>query len=530
MENRILEEIKVQGLYDLYQSIRHKTTAELKLQCKTSKKFIGYGKANGFYMYWISATADGQIWFTARTSYNRGDKENRVKIKFEEQNKDEIFSAIDNIHSLFLEFKETYGDMDFELDLNNTLPKRSKKAAKAPIDEDTRMAWEELKGGISEKIHGFNELREAPGENQIQYIRDICFVVEEIFEDFINSLYGSDYATASFLRNLDIYRQHIEKDGTTLADIADNIEISRERVRQLIVKAQKSLPKLYRKMLISNDEGAKKCALRFYEIAKHVDFDIILIYTHGLSQMSHRKRDAFLAMLFGQTTSATVSRISKAYLTHIDLLEREDQTRKKLAEKFEVYRSKICFPSTLKANFDTINSLGDTFDNQYESNLATKLKKFESIIDIIPNPDIIYYRSNVTDHRPQFALKLPEGEVALVVTVPTINMAFPYNVNRFNELHKFCKQNGYGYLIIDDRGQSIFDLQKMKIDIELEQSLWEILDKRGEILWHDIKDLQDRMRISITNTDLAAFTLGNKLFLLSKPFVIRRRDKFFDKN
>jgi hypothetical protein len=249
-----------------------------------------------------------------------------------------------------------------------------------------------------------------------------------------------------------------------------------------------------------------------------------MIYTHGLPQMSHRKRDAFIAMLFGQSASATISRISKDYRNQIDLFEREDKARQKLIDQFDVYKSKICFPSTLKSDPTDLKSLGDTFEYQYEKTLHSRLQKFESIIEIIPNPDIIYYSSTVTDHRPQFALKLPDGEVALVVTVPTINMAFSYNVTRFNELHRFCKANGYGYLIIDDRGHSIFELQKMKIDPELEQSLWEILDKRGEILWHDIKDLQERM--SVSNVDLAAFALGNKLFLLSKPFVIRHRDKY----
>ena len=284
-------------------------------------------------------------------------------------------------------------------------------------------------------------------------------------------------------------------------------------------------------MLLSNDGEAKKCLLRFYEVAKHVDFDPVMIYTHGLPQMSHRKREALFSMLFGQTPSAAVVRIGAKYQNHIDVLKREEQARKKLLEKFEVYRSKIAFPSTLKADFSVISSLGDTFDNQYETNLATKLKKFESFVEIIPNPDIIYYRSNVTDHHPQFALKLPDGEVALVVTVPTINMAFSYNVNRFNQLHKFCKQNGYGYLIIDDRGCSIFELQKRQIDIELEQSLFEILDKRGEILWTDIKDLHEKMGTSVSNTDLAAFALKNKPFLSSMPFVIRHRDKYSsDKN
>ena len=525
MENRIINAIKSQELYDLYQIIKHKTTVELNLPCKQRKSFIGFGKIHGFYMYWISAPADGEIYFTARTSYSRGNKEDRVKIKFEEQNKDEIFSAIATIYMLYLDFTESHKGIVIEQE-ENPKRRRRKKAEETPLDDDTRVIWEELKSGFTEKLNSFDISREIPSENQIQYICDTCFVVEEILEDFINSLYGSDYATASFLRNLDVYRQHIESDGTTLADIAENIELSRERVRQLIVKSKTTLPRLYRKMLLSNDGEAKKCLLRFYEVAKHVDFDPVMIYTHGLPRMSHRKREALFSMLFGQTPSAAVVRIGAKYQNHIDVLKREDQARKKLLDKFEVYRSKIAFPSTLKADFSVINSLGDTFDNQYETNLATKLKKFESFVEIIPNPDIIYYRSNVTDHHPQFALKLPGGEVALVVTVPTINMAFSYNVNRFNQLHKFCKQNGYGYLIIDDRGCSIFELQKRQIDIELEQSLFEILDKRGEILWTDIKDLHEKMGTSVSNTDLAAFALKNKLFLSSMPFVIRHRDKY----
>ena len=103
-----------------------------------------------------------------------------------------------------------------------------------------------------------------------------------------------------------------------------------------------------------------------------------------------------------------------------------------------------------------------------------------------------------------------------------INMAFVYNVKRFNELHRFCQKNGYGYLIIDDRGNSIYDLKKRTLDPSLTDKLNAILNNRGMVIWNDIKEIKQTH--TVLNEDISAYILQNKLHFTMQPFCIKRRD------
>jgi len=144
------------------------------------------------------------------------------------------------------------------------------------------------------------------------------------------------------------------------------------------------------------------------------------------------------------------------------------------------------------------------------------------LIEIIENPDIVYCATSQTNHRPHFLLRLPDKSSVLVLVLPTINMAYIYNIQRCNELHRFCKEHGYGYLIIDDHENSIYDLKKRAIDLELVDYLNTILNDQNMIVWQNIKEI--KLTRSVSNADIAAYVLQNKLHFTMKPFCIKRRE------
>ena len=103
----------------------------------------------------------------------------------------------------------------------------------------------------------------------------------------------------------------------------------------------------------------------------------------------------------------------------------------------------------------------------------------------------------------------------------TVNLAYVYNVQRCNELHRFCKEHGYGYLIMDDRGSSIYDLMKRELDPELEDMLNGILNRYSMITWEHIKEIKQTR--AIPNDDIVTYVLKNKLHFTMSPFCIKHR-------
>ncbi|MDE5592436.1 MAG: hypothetical protein K2I75_00725 [Clostridiales bacterium] len=109
----------------------------------------------------------------------------------------------------------------------------------------------------------------------------------------------------------------------------------------------------------------------------------------------------------------------------------------------------------------------------------------------------------------------------LVVVVAVINMAFGYNIKRFNDLHTYCKENGFGYLVMNDRFKTIFDVKQTEINNDLVNELNYVLEKTDSIAWKDIILLKDKY--AITNDIIAAYVLQNKLDFQLKPFRIKKR-------
>ena len=89
-------------------------------------------------------------------------------------------------------------------------------------------------------------------------------------------------------------------------------------------------------------------------------------------------------------------------------------------------------------------------------------------------------------------------------------------------LHLFCKENGYGYLIMDGQGKSIYDIRSRVLDTVLTEKLNAVLQKQGMIVWRNIKEIKSVCPVS--NVDIATYVLQNRLRFTMAPFCIKRRE------
>jgi len=507
----------------LYEAIQEKNTNDLHLPVNVGGSMIGFGKILDFYMFWISERR-GVICFHARKRFTRIRTDNSVRLAFVEENRDAIMNAIDDIYNSYIQalacdqFQQEKQRIEEKKTICATI---AKNKAQTP---EVMLLWNDVTVLTYEKAAQSSNILDIDADRRAEFEIQGQRIVES-FDDLFRIMESRCHQ--SMLRAFAVYRQYIEHDSCTLADIALQYGVSRERIRQLINRVGNKLFGSFKKMMLFDHAGFNACVERLASAFDAVDHDAILLTIFGFSAISNKKKQAILTMLFGTEFSDGI--MEKCAKLCRMIRDREEQNKeqciskyKKTLEAWRKLQEKIQYPSDFQA--DQAIPIGIYQKDQsflFERKICEKFKKFEELIEIIEDPDIIYYSSSQTDHRPHVLLRLPNGASVLVLIVPTINMAFSYNIIRCNELHRFCKENGYGYMIIDDCGRSIYELRSREIDPALEEQLNAILEDQGVIFWRNIKEIKETR--SVSNADIAAYVLQNKLHFTREPFCIRRR-------
>lgn len=513
-----IESLLLDKYRELYLSIKRKSIEELKLPIKVDRSIIGFGKYISFFMFWI-VEREGKVYFCARREFKISREENLVNIELDSSNIDAIFHAIDNIYASFLTMCQTE---EFELRVQMLEDRRAMRKIVAKNKEnppEIELLWNDVtvftfenaeKGSYSYSIDPeFLDNLKIQGERIIQ-------LFDSLFQ------YIGDKYYVKLQRKASIYREYIESDKTTLAEIAIRYDVSRERIRQIVKRIDDTIFEYFKRIMLFDNSEYNEDIKKLAYVFESIDYNVVDLFIYGFSEASNRKKQAVINLLFGKEFSQKVTELSNLIADEQrqrnNAIEKEQETRK----AWENYHSKICFPSELKA--DALVPI-TTYEKEkryyHEKRMCKVFKKFEDSVEVIENPDIVYYSSSMTDHRPDILLRLSDGTSVLVVVLPTINMAYIYNIKRCNELHSFCKANGYGYLIIDDRDNSIYDIKSRDIDKKLEDELDLVLEENGMIVWGDIVRIKEF--VTVTNADIAAYVLKNKLHFTMGPFCIKRR-------
>ena len=179
--------------------------------------------------------------------------------------------------------------------------------------------------------------------------------------------------------------------------------------------------------------------------------------------------------------------------------------------------SKICYPAPERCcDITGIRPCTAQKAFKYLQRSAAMLQERLQPLAIIKEPDLIYYSTARTDHRPDFLLRLPDGKAVLVLVADIRRMALTYYVKRFNALHLFCKERGFGYLILDCNHHSIYDIKAGTVAPETVAALNGRLEEQGVLLTEDICRIRESYPLS--TGDLTAYVLQNKLYCTDIPY------------
>ncbi len=487
----------------LLQKIKDKNDECYRLPVAEGEKIIGFGALLDFYMFWI-ARKKGTVYLRARRQFCKPTYHNTVDIPFRRQNEDLLFRAIEGIYQNYLLYKEDPEKFQAKLP-------QSHKAGDPLFEEAFRHSrWNAVKEEIQDLLNAYAAKDLAFDSFHVpntEAAHDINDIFDEIL-DYLSSL-ASRPSNA-----FDIFRQYTESDGITLANIGDEYDLSRERIRQLCVKGKRRFIGIFKRAVKKDNILLGHLNRLADAIGSLGDGSIDGSLLLALPSFGKRKKAFFIELLWG----TDVHELLDSFTEEAKKIESKNCTALKIVNELQ---AKICYPSDKVAPSPRPASIPKEEKLTYVEKFKKKLQGISDHVTFIEDPDIVYHTSTQTEHRPNFLLTQKDGRCVLVVLVSIKNIAVFYNVSRFNQLHEYCAKNGYGYLIMTNSGKSIYDLMALELDPALIAELNGLLETKKRILWPDMESL--KARYAINDANIAAYVLQNKLSFSRKPFCIQAK-------
>ena len=93
---------------------------------------------------------------------------------------------------------------------------------------------------------------------------------------------------------------------------------------------------------------------------------------------------------------------------------------------------------------------------------------------------------------------------------------------KFKALHNYCKERNIGYLVIDERLNSLFQYKNNISNAKLEKVILDELSVNNNINYIRYRELLYANDLAATIKDLSVVVLKNKLRWSLKPFSIKK--------
>jgi len=469
---------------------------EWHLPIRRKENFVGFGKIHGFYMFWISRKDEGD-YFKARSEYACERLQEIVHYPLIAENKDAILDAAQAIYREYLAHGSEF-------------PRKSRIKTPDPLKgEGAQNSWH----GVAR--HAVSEWRGATEERGQAASGTELLQTAQVFlrnADALLLLLSNEIRSA---RTKDVWKRYVLTDAETLEQISKDYSLTRERIRQLVKRGNREIADLFvRYCTYEKREIFDTYILPMAQALENASCDLPVFLQSAFADWGERKKKVVLQLLFGEENGAALVEACEKYQKKVTEPAKKQNG---IAEKLARLQTMIRYPTAVYA--DTGEKIG-TFVMEKEYTHISKfrklLEKMQGYLHFVQNPNIVYYSTAKTDHRPSFLLEFENGRRVLVLVLPTLNMAFSYNLKRFWALRDFCKRRGYGYLIVDDREQALWDLECLPVDPALKSALDAILLSKGRILWDDIFEMKKTH--DLTNSLIVAYVLQSKLHFVMDPY------------
>ena len=160
---------------------------------------------------------------------------------------------------------------------------------------------------------------------------------------------------------------------------------------------------------------------------------------------------------------------------------------------------------------------------QYESYLEKEmLIKFDSceFIKFIKTQSIeieYSYKEKNYKYYPDFQLLTYDNQLIIVEIKNMYDICDSLNIAKYNALKEFCDSNGFGYLMVDDKGNSLEKISKIKINEIKTKSFIKLLKYKGKLNYRDFKSFKKLYKL--TMKEMAKILLDNdEIEMRTRPY------------
>lgn len=355
-------------------------------------------------------------------------------------------------------------------------------------------------------------------------------------------------------RNFDIFITRFGFDDgkyKSLNEVALKFNLSRERIRQIINRIFKRIKYKYL-VNLKNNNPSSPCFILIQLITNVFDNDDtnsqLDFIELNLGFMSIYKATLLLLELTSKISTLR-NNLSNLYNKYLDIKQesiKHESAKKKLDS---ISKDIIWFNKTMKTNVDYArNNITKQRDINFASTYISKKgiffsKKlnrdvcYESYIEytfliILENcNDIVFYQEQPFiipytkggkeyNYYPDVFFVFNNGHGVITEIKPKSFMSINRNMIKYRALWKYCKENGYGFLVTDARNISLKTYLNFDLNPDFENEIMSILKEKEFLKWADYKVIKNKY--SATIDSLNSLIIKNKLEFSFFPFMIKR--------
>ena len=510
-----------------------KEDSSQRLIKEETELFLGY-KLKGYdkYYFFFFSVMQGQCLFTYRTNPS-DEKQHRVIMTIEKAGVVEsiITGLIHNEEVVIID-----EDISFlkKRGVKNK-PKRIKKKVtkSASRESDLTILIKHLR---STRVHPNIGTIDVSLVENIDHTEDYLAFADDL-ADAIYGYYDSHIKITD--RQKDIVFRRFGVAGyqpQTLKEIGASYDVTRERIRQILKKSlygSKNLSMFSRILLVlssvRSDDLVKYLYFGAYEVyggnlLKYIldnlpkgdeisaAINALKINTHKVAKDEARKQKSHQTeLLRGSRFMSLLSKPSMMESSHADTE----------FSAFKVVRS-VNRENNIGVFYSRKSSVPLEYESSTEFRVLSKLEN-NPYVKRIKAQSLGILRDDTLGryYFPDIQILTVDDEIYIIEVKPLDDMVIPENIAKYDSLKDYCLTMGYGYAMIDERGNTFESVVNHSVPNEKEAAVLKALEEQKHLRYQDIKSLQTKHMISRIDLLKIVYDNADRLDYISRPLSIK---------
>lgn len=380
-----------------------------------------------------------------------------------------------------------------------------------------------------------SEVKLSPKFNNIAKEKIKTTFTEEEYEKYLDFGIQIALLTINILgvqnRNTEIFKQRmgISDDNTlTLEEVGLKYNLTRERTRQIILKSIKELKKYKNDyIIIFNNIADSENLLNYFlvgimntfnvhflkVILDIIDLDIYDIITIKINLNIKEEKALKLEDYYHDLEKRIYGLINFPCKT----VNASNFFNELVVERHPFNVNNIGTRKLYKLNVKA------EYESLMEKKLIYRFSQFSFVKSLkTQSLSIDYdYDNKHMKYYPDIQILTRDNKLIIVEAKPIYNMMDKHVIEKYKALKNYCQKNGYGYVMMDERYNTIESILSLNIDKNIEENFINFVKNKGQIDYNGYKHFKSLYPISMKETVKIVLANNNILECTIRPFAIK---------